>query len=249
MTDIQVVILDMWQTILIDEREWGRERTRIRLLGAQQALQDFGESYTEDHLREAFRACYRTCRAVREEGGDLTFKHQVETFVNNVDEGLLERIDRQTFARVLNRYADAFYDSPPTIADGVHDMLGTLKQRDYRLGLISNTGMTPGRLFRAFMEEVDIIQFFDHLTFSDEVMMSKPAPAIFLHTLASMDAHIEHTVFVGDHLRNDIMGAQELGMRTVWVEGFDTSGLEITPTTSIEKIADLPDALERLKES
>jgi putative hydrolase of the HAD superfamily len=249
MAEIQVVLLDLWQTILIDEREWGRERTRIRLEGAQQALQDFGESYTEDHLREAYRSCYRTCRAVREEGRDLTFKQQVETFVGNIDNGLLERIDRQTFARILNRYADAFYDSPPAIADGVHDMLETLKLRDYRLGLISNTGMTPGRLFRAFMEKVGIIEFFDQLTFSDEIMMSKPAPAIFLHTLTSMGALIEHTVFVGDHLRNDIMGAQELGMRTVWVEGFDTSGLDVTPTTSIEKIADLPDALEHLKQS
>ncbi len=248
MTEIRVVILDLWQTILIDEREWGRERTRIRLEGAQQALNDFGEFYTEDQLREAYRACYRTCRAVREEGRDLTFKQQVETFVQNIDEGLLERVDRQTFARILNRYADAFYDSPPTIADGVHDMLETLKLRDYRLGLISNTGMTPGSLFRAFMEEVKILEFFDNLTFSDEVMMSKPAPAIFLHTLESMDALVEHTVFVGDHLRNDIMGAQELGMRTVWVEGFDTSELDVTPTTSIKVIADLPDALERLKE-
>lgn len=249
MAEIQVVILDLWQTILIDEREWGRERTRIRLEGAQQALNDFGESYTEDHLREAYRAGYRTGRAVRDEGRDVTFKQQVETFVGNIDEGLLERIDRQTFARILDRYADAFYDSPPTIADGVYDMLVALKLRNYRLGLISNTGMTPGRLFRAFMEEAKIIEFFDHLTFSDEVMMSKPAPAIFLHTLASMGALVEHTVFVGDHLRNDIKGAQDVGMRTIWVEGFDTSELDVTPTTSIKKIADLPDALDRLKES
>ena len=249
MADVLVVILDLWQTILIDQRDWGRERTRIRLEGAQQALQEFGESYTEDQLREAYRACYRTCRAVREEGRDLSFKQQVETFVGNIDDGLLERVDRQTFARILNRYADAFYDSPPVVADGVHDMLKTLKLRDYRLGLISNTGMTPGRLFRAYMEEIEIIGFFDHLTFSDEVLMAKPAPAIFLHTLASMGALVDHTVFVGDHLRNDIMGAQELGMRTVWVEGFDTSELDVTPTASIKKIADLPDALEGLKES
>ncbi len=130
MTDIQVVILDLWQTILIDEREWSRERTRIRLEGAQQALQDFGESYTEDHLREAYRACYRTCRAVREEGRDLTFKQQVETFVGNIDDGLLERIDRQTFARILNRYADSVSDTTPDIADGGGGRLEKLKLRD-----------------------------------------------------------------------------------------------------------------------
>ncbi len=246
MSDIQVITLDLWQTLIIDQREWRRERTRLRIEGVMEALHDAGESFTEEQIREAYRACYRTCRAVHQEGRDVSFKEQVQIFVRSIDDGLLERTNRETFARIINRYADAFFDSPPAMAPNVPEMLQSLKSRGYRLGLISNTGQTPGRLFRAYMEDMGIIQFFDHLTFSDEVLMAKPSPAIFLHTLASIGCTAEHTVHVGDHLRNDIVGAQGVGMRTVWVEGFDTNEVDAIPTATIQRIGDLPEALEGL---
>ena len=247
MSDIQAVTIDLWQTLIIDQQEWGRERARLRIEGALEALRDAGQPFTEEQVRDAYRACYRFCRTVREEGRDVSFKEQVEVFVRGIDDGLLERISRETFARILNRYAGSFYDSPPVMADGVPAMLQALKEREYRIGLISNTGMTPGRVFRAYLENLGIIQFFDHLTFSDEVLLAKPSRAIFLHTLASIGCGVGQAVHVGDHRLNDIVGAQEVGIRTVWVEGFDTSEVDVTPTATIQRIADLPEALEQLR--
>ena len=247
MSDIQVVTLDLWQTLVLDTREWARIRTQIRIEDTVEALREAGEDVTEDQVREAFRAGYRKCRAVREQGMELLFKEQVETFVRGISEGIMERISRETFAYILNRYADAFYDSPPMIAGGVPEMLMELKEADYRIGLISNTGMTPGRLFRAYLEEQGIVAFFDHLTFSDEVQMVKPFPHIFLHTFASIGCTAANTVHVGDHLKNDIVGATQLGMRTVWLRGVDESEVDATPTIAIDSISELPDALERLK--
>lgn len=247
MPSIQVVTLDLWQTLVMDREEWARERARLRVEGAVEALRDAAEPFTEEQVREAYRACYRTHRSIQQQERDITFKEQVQTFVRGIEEGLLERLSRDTFARILNCYAGAFFESPPVLADGVPDMLQALKDRDYRIGLISNTGMTPGRLFRAFLEELDIIQFFDHLTFSDEVLLAKPSRAIFLHTLTSIGCFADQAVHVGDHLRNDIGGAQQVGMRTVWLEGFDDSDVDVTPTATIQRIADLPEALEKLK--
>lgn len=247
MPDIQVVTFDLWQTLIIDRREWGRERTRLRIEDAVEALHDAGESFTEEQVREAYRACYRACHAIHQEGRDVSFKEQVQIFVRGIADGLLERISRETLARIINRYADAFFESPPAMAEGVPEMLQALKDRDYRLGLISNTGMTPGRLFRAYLEDQEIIEFFDHMTFSDEILLAKPSPAIFLHALVSIGCTAEQAVHVGDHLRNDIVGAQGVGMRTVWVKGFDDSEVDVTPTATIQRIADLPEALETLR--
>ncbi|MFH1141919.1 MAG: HAD family hydrolase [Chloroflexota bacterium] len=246
MPPIQVVTLDLWQTLIIDRQEWGRERTRLRIGGTVDALCDAGEPATEAQVREAYRACYRACTAVRQEGRDVSFKEQVQIFVRCIADGLLERISRDTFARILNRYADSFFESPPALVEGVPDMLSTLKDKGYRLGIISNPGQTPGRLVRAYLEDLDIIHYFDHATFSDEVRLSKPAPAIFLHTLASMGCLAEQVVHVGDHLRDDVLGAQQVGIATVWVKGFDSSTVDVTPTVTIESIAELPGALEML---
>jgi len=246
MPDIQVVTFDLWQTLIIDRQEWSRERARLRVEGAVGALHDAGESFTGEQVREAYHACRRACHAIRQEGRDISFKEQVKVFVRGIADGLLERISRDTFARILNRYAGAFFESPPVMADGVPETLQTLKGSDYRIGLISNTAMTPGRLFRAFLEGLNIIHFFDHMTFSDEILLAKPSPAIFLHTLVSMGCPAEQAVHVGDHLRNDIAGAQGVGIRTVWLEGFDNSGVDVTPTATIQRIADLPEALDKL---
>ena len=51
---------------------------------------------------------------------------------------------------------------------------------------------------------------------------------------------------MGDHLRNDIAGAHGAGIRSVWVEGFDDSEMVVKPTATIQRIADLPLALDRL---
>ncbi len=246
MPAIQVVTLDLWQTLITDRQEWGQVRSRLRIQATLDALHDASEPATEAQVREAYRACYRACQAVRQAGLDVSFKEQVQIFVRGIADGLLERISRDTFARILNRYADSFFESPPALAEGVPEMLSALKDKGYRLGIISNTGQTPGRLIRAYLEDLDIIGYFDHATFSDEVRLSKPAPAIFLHTLASMGCLADQVVHVGDHLRNDVLGAHQVGIATVWLKGFDSRTVDVTPTVTIHRIAELPGALETL---
>ena len=83
-----------------------------RIQGALEALEDAGELFTEERVTDAYRACYRTCHAIREKERDVSFDEQVRIFVRGIDEGLLERIDQETFARIESSYADSFYESP-----------------------------------------------------------------------------------------------------------------------------------------
>ena len=246
MPEIKAVTLDLWQTLLIDERELGRERTRFRLVGAVEALSDAGESFTEDHAREAHRTCYRTCRAIREGGRDVSFEEHVRIFVGSIDDGLLDRIPEETFRRIYNRYANSFFDAPPRMANGVPKMLTTLKEGGYKIGLISNTGMTPGSVFRTHLGDLGVLAHFDHLAFSDEVLYAKPSAVIFRHALGGLGCRVEETVHVGDHLLNDVLGAHQVGIATVWVKGFDPSAVKVTPAVTIDSITDLPGVLKTL---
>ena len=52
MPEITAVTFDLWQTLLLDNRELGQARAQTRLEGAQTALSRFGEFYDLGRHRE-----------------------------------------------------------------------------------------------------------------------------------------------------------------------------------------------------
>ena len=254
MSQITAVTFDLWQTLLLDNRELGRARAQLRLEGAQDALKRVGENYTIDHLREAYRACYRHCHRVREDNLDVSFQKQVNVFINNISPGLLDRLrhetTRETIQEITRAYSDAFFVHPPVPhAEGVRVLEG-IRDMGLNIGLISNTGMTPGTAFRRFLDQHKLLHYFDTLTFSDEVKLAKPSDQIFRMTVDSLHTTPEQTVHVGDHVINDVQGAKQVGMRTVWIEGFyqreDPTDPKTEPDIAVPDLGEVVPAVEKL---
>ena len=105
-----------------------------------------------------------------------------------------------------------------SLLEGVPAVLAKLVSR-YKLGLISDTGVSPGRVMRELLARDGLLCHFDHLTFSDEHGRSKPHPSVFHATLAQLGVAPDRAVHVGDLLRTDIDGASAIGMRTVRYTG------------------------------
>jgi len=97
---------------------------------------------------------------------------------------------------------------------GVREVLPDLADR-YRLGLISDTGLTPGRVLREVMRRDGLLCNFDVLTFSDELGMAKPRPEPFLHTLGELEALPDEAAHIGDLPETDLRGARNVGMKAV----------------------------------
>ena len=248
MRNIQAVTFDLWQTLVMDDRELGRSRTRLRLEGTSNALSDVGYSFTMDHLQDAYRACYRICRSRHKEGKDYSFHDQVAIFVDGIKPGLGKLLPTGVMDIISHCYAEAFFDFPPVIAVGAREALQSVKNRGYLIGLISNTGMTPGILFRRFLCSEDLLQFFHVLTFSDEVELCKPSTQIFDLTLKSLGASAENTVHVGDHIKNDILGANQAGMISILVGSAEGQEKLAEPHLNIGDLHGLPQALDKLAE-
>lgn len=250
MSNITAVTFDLWQTLLLDNRELGRARAQVRLEGAQAALSKAGLAYGLEHIREAYRACYRHCHRIREQNLDLSFREQVEVFIENIAPGLVDRLDEETILEILGAYADSFFVHPPVPHVDAVGVLRDVKAMGLRIGLISNTGMTPGVTFRSYLEQQGMLEYFDTLTFSDEVKLAKPSPQIFQITLSSLGAAPEATVHVGDHVTNDVVGAKRCGLKTVWITGFyereDPSDPESEPDETVDQLGLVVPAIARL---
>ena len=251
MSLITAVTFDLWQTLLLDNRELGRPRAQLRLEGTQAALKIAGEYYDIEHLREAYRSCYRHCRVVREDNLDVSFPEQVEIFINFISPNLAGRLPKEIIQEITRAYSDAFFVHPPVPHAESVAVLEGVRGMGLKIGLISNTGMTPGTAFRRFLDQHRMLQYFDILTFSDEVKLAKPSDQIFWMTVNSLNSTPEQTVHVGDHVINDVQGAKQAGLRTVWIEGFyqreDPTDPKTEPDIAVPDLGQVVVAIEQLR--
>ena len=247
---IKGVTFDLWQTLLMDNPELGKARMKIRLNGAVQALGEAGEEYTEELVHDAYRRCYRSCQDIRAQERDVSFMEQVGIFIRHIDRGLEERLPDKVVQRIATVYADSFFCHPPPPHRDAASLLHGIKEKGYRVGLISNTGMTPGYTFRAYMEAMGILEYFDVLTFSDEVRLAKPSREIFFQTVQALGLQQRQVVHVGDHLLNDVFGAKRADMRTIWIEhdGESRPELDVQPDITVpsRSLGEVYSAIESL---
>lgn len=108
---------------------------------------------------------------------------------------------------------------------GVHDVLQTLRGK-IRLGIVSNAQ----RLFTVpELSKFSLIDYFDRIVLSSDFGVRKPDPQIFEALLSALRVPPETVVFIGDNPFDDIHGASQMGMRTVWIRHPDHSGLDAVP--------------------
>ena len=152
MAEITTVTFDLWQTLLLDERNLGEARALVRLEGAQSALSTRVKDFSIRHIREAYNSCFVQCRDIRDSGLDVNFREQVSIFVNHIEPGLTNSLDQAVMDNIARIYADSFLTHPPPAHVNAIDVLQGVKDLGLRIGLISNTGMTPGFTFRRYMK-------------------------------------------------------------------------------------------------
>ena len=249
---INGVTFDLWQTLIMDRPELGQSRMQERLDGTFKALSEAGEGFSEDRIHEAYAGCRQMCNDTRTDGLDVGFMEQVKIFIGNIDPELIARLDEQVVKRIARVYADAFFRAPPPLHPDTKALLEGMKAKGYAVGLISNTGMTPGVTFRAYLEEIVILKYFDALTFSDEVRISKPGKDIFLQACAALGVPLDQIVHVGDSLRNDALGARQVGMKAIWIETQDERTTppdvepDLAPDATVKSLGEVADAIGRI---
>jgi len=100
------------------------------------------------------------------------------------------------------------------------DVLPTLKElqrRGFQLGVVTNRHW-GGAVFQEDLRILGLLDYFDprHMAISCDLGIRKPNPAIFMHVLNALNVMPQEAVMVGDSLRSDVLGAQLLGIFTVW---------------------------------
>jgi len=121
--------------------------------------------------------------------------------------GMFEGFD-EFFEEVFARFGEA--DSWRLFPDTL-DVLKTLKDQGYELGIISNF---DSRLFPV-LRGLGIADFFDTITISSLAHAAKPSARIFEQALEKHAVDPEEALHVGDSERDDVKGAVAVGLTGV----------------------------------
>ena len=119
--------------------------------------------------------------------------------------------------------------------EDVLDIFIQLKKRGLRIGVISNT--EDGRL-KDLLEAVEFVPHLDVFLDSYVVGFTKPDPKIFLKAVEILGLVPEEVLFIGDSYTQDIIGAQNAGLKAVL---FDP--LNLHPHRDVARIHSLKEIL------
>ena len=162
-----------------------------------------------------------------------------------LDEGIA--ITEARHLRALSCYLD-FWD-PHTIADPqARPLFEVLRERGLRIGVLSNT-MWPSTHHREVFERDDLAELIDAAAYTSEMPVAKPHRDAFHAVLDALGVQPVEAAYVGDRLWDDVAGAQQVGMRAIWIPHSDIPSEQVPddsarPDAVAHQLADIPGILD-----
>jgi HAD superfamily hydrolase (TIGR01549 family) len=127
--------------------------------------------------------------------------------------------DDESIRNLTKEFEEASIEAGVAPVEHARETLAALSAANIRLGLVCDTGFTPGRFVRQLLDEAGLCDHLDVLCFSDEIGVPKPGNEIFAKALAELGARPPEAIHVGDLKRTDIAGAHDMGMHAARFKG------------------------------
>jgi len=214
----QAITFDLWETLIADSKALDKKRAVYRVERAHQILRRAGFDVSRKDLELAHQAVWESCRIKWEKARDVSFNQQLRMFLDLARPGLAESLKPGALKGIEKAYSQAVLLYPPRMIKGADQVLQELRKEKYKIGLICNTGRTPGFILRELLTRYRLLKYFDVTLFSDETIVRKPDAKIFRLALKALKCPAGSALHVGDDLKNDVQGALNIGMQVVWIE-------------------------------
>ncbi len=237
---VDAVTFDLWNTLLCD-RHYGDYRINLltRILR--------NEGFSRD--RQVARAAYSSMIDYFNEAWRRERRHVPAEDLTEFVLGRLEvHLPNDLKSALVKGFEEAIFHDPPPLMKYAEEVLKSVHRR-HRIGLISNSGVTPGRILRRVLRDHRVLQYFSCTVFSDEVGYHKPHPAIFRRAVEELQVEVSEVMHVGDLVEVDVAGAKAIGMKAVWFNNterqYQIDEMEFTPDYEIVTLSQVMEILEK----
>ena len=241
---IEAVLFDYGHTLIHFD-----ERPHSALLGAYENVNRLLRETLEREVPAAQIMIEKVSQRVDEEiQRDYAAGRPEEVEIASIYDAALRSIGLELEPELIERVMELEQEgwlSSVHLGPDVVRTLEDLRRQGLRLGVVSNAAYLP-RLMKAQLAWLGLAKYFAGVTFSSEIGVRKPHPAIYQDALAKVGVEPSRTVFVGDRVREDVQGPKSLGMRAVltreWRQENDPGAADFV----IERLGELPAVLDRL---
>lgn len=165
------------------------------------SVNEFLENYVPINLK--YWKLYRLNEITKEE---LRYQRLKEAF---------DSVKYTAKDELINEIADLYIlnlSQQKHLFEGSLEVLDYLKPK-YQLHIITN-GFEEIQFKK--MYNSGISDYFLTTTTSEDVMLKKPHPKVFLHAMQKAQATAEESIMIGDNLEADIFGALDVGMDAIY---------------------------------
>lgn len=211
---IEAVTFDLWETLLFEKDGWNQRRMNVRCQNLAQALSKLGIRISIEQFAYAFKQMTPWLDDIWENNREVTHHDQIQFIIETASKGAIN-LEQKWIDKLSSAYISAIFEVPPILNSDAQKVLQRLKDQHKSLGIICNTGLTPGIGLRKFLAKEGMADHFDLMLFSDEVGVRKPNPRIFRIASQKLQVKPSNIVHVGDNLRSDVWGAQNAGFKAI----------------------------------
>jgi putative hydrolase of the HAD superfamily len=210
---IKAVAFDLWETLITNTPDISQAQQQLRLERMESLLAEQGFSGAAGQIEAAHRRTWDRCQELYWSlDKDVPCRTQIIHFLEALE---LEPFEEPLMHALEQAYAMVAVEILPSMVAGAGEVVSELRRRGYGLGLISNTGRTPGYALRSILQRLGFLDLFDATLFSNEHGECKPQRSIFEALRQALRVDFHEILFVGDNLYVDVYGAQQCGMAAV----------------------------------
>jgi putative hydrolase of the HAD superfamily len=129
---------------------------------------------------------------------------------------------------------------------GRAELLRSLRDEGLRLAIVSNTN-TRGATLTRMLQEFGLLELFDAVVYSSEAGVRKPHAEIYQAALGGLGVSPGEAVFVGDRLREDVLGPARIGMTGVLTHEFYRDSHNGEPFEVLDRLESIRDVIASLR--
>jgi putative hydrolase of the HAD superfamily len=214
---IRAVTFDFWNTLFREANSADRQEIRIGALSKMCRV-------TEEEAAEALKTVWTEfSRSHREEQRTLTPADAVRLAA----EALSIEVDPPVAETLAKVFATAVLVYSPVPIDGAIEAVRAASAK-MPIGLISDTGVSPGSSLQHIMDRHSFTEYFSAITFSDHVGVSKPQRQMFEVTANALGVKPDELLHIGDLEYTDVAGAHGVGSKAALFTGANPAHAENT---------------------